>query len=187
VCAQADQMRQDPQPYTPHTSLPATSHTDQRSATIRRVNKLPALRHVYREWELGNYRAGLELYDPRMTLEVHNPIPDAGVYEGLAGLQRYMRRFLATWKEYETRAVGFRAEGDRVVVHVHHGGLGRASGVRTEMSYFTVWTFLDDRVVRVDIAADDDVALRTARRGPASEHLISALDRVRASKRLRGQ
>jgi ketosteroid isomerase-like protein len=127
------------------------------------VNRLAALRVVYREWERGNYRAGIELYDPGMTLEVHNPIPDAGVYEGLAGLQRYMRRFLATWDEYETRALGYQAEGDRVVVHVHHGGLGRASGVRAEMSYFTVWTFLDDRVVRVDIAQDQEVALQAAR------------------------
>jgi ketosteroid isomerase-like protein len=95
-----------------------------------------------------------------MTLEVHNPIPDAGVYKGLAGLQRYMRRFLATWDEYATKALGFEEEGDRIVVHVHHGGLGRASGVRTEMAYFAVWTFQEDSVVRVDIAQDRDVAVQ---------------------------
>jgi len=127
------------------------------------VSRLGELRVVYREWERGNYRAGLELYDPGMTLEVHNPIPDAGVYEGLAGLQRYMRRFLATWDEYEIKALGSSAEGDHVVVHVHHGGFGRASGVRAEMSYFAVWTFLDDRVIRVDIGQDQEVAMQAAR------------------------
>jgi ketosteroid isomerase-like protein len=60
------------------------------------MDRLAAIRDIYREWERGNYRAGLELYDPGMTLEVHNPIPDAGVYEGVAGLQRYMRGFLST-------------------------------------------------------------------------------------------
>jgi ketosteroid isomerase-like protein len=125
------------------------------------VDRLGAIRDVYREWQRGNYRAGLELYDPGMTLEVHNPIPDAGVYEGLEGLQRYMRRFLSTWDDYETQGLEFELEGDRVVVHVHHGGLGRASGVRTEMTYFTVWTFEEDRVMRVDIVRDRESALRS--------------------------
>lgn len=124
------------------------------------MDRLGTIRSIYREWERGNYRAGLGLYDPAMTLEVHNPIPDAGVYDGVSGLQRYMRRFLATWDEYEIRAVEIEAEGDVVVVRVHHGGLGRASRVRTEMAYFTSWTFQEDRVVRVDIAQDRDVALR---------------------------
>jgi len=125
------------------------------------VDRLGAIRDVYREWQRGNYRAGLELYDPGMTLEVHNPIPDAGVYEGLEGLQRYMRRFLSTWDDYETQGLEFEIEGDRVVVHVHHGGLGRASGVRTEMTYYTVWTFQGDRVARVDITRDRERALRS--------------------------
>jgi ketosteroid isomerase-like protein len=132
------------------------------------VNTLATVRAVYSEWERGNHRAGLELYDPGVTLEVHNPIPDAGVYEGLDGLQRYMRRFLATWDEYEIRAVDFQPAGDRIIVEVHHAGLGRASGVRTEMSYFTVWSFVDDRVVRVDIAHDEEVAAQAARVSAAS-------------------
>ena len=125
------------------------------------MDRLGAIRDVYHEWQRGNYRAGLELYDPGMTLEVHNPIPDAGVYERLEGLQRYMRRFLSTWDDYETQGLEFEPEGDRVVVHVHHGGLGRASGVRTEMTYFTVWTFEEDRVMRVDIVRDRESALRS--------------------------
>jgi ketosteroid isomerase-like protein len=98
-----------------------------------------------------------------MTLQIHNPIPDAGVYEGVEGMQRYMRRFLSTWDEYETKAVGFRSEEDRMVVHVSHAGLGRASGARTRMDYFAVWMFDGDRVVRVDLAQDEDVAVEAAR------------------------
>ena len=75
------------------------------------MDRLGAIRDVYREWQRGNYRAGLELYDPGMTLEVHNPIPDAGVYEGLEGLQRYMRRFLSTWDDYETQGLEFELSG----------------------------------------------------------------------------
>ncbi len=122
------------------------------------MDRLETIHDVYREWGQGNYRAGLELYDPAMTMEVHNPIPDAGVYEGLEGLQRYMRSFLATWEEYEIEAVGIEEEGEQVVVRVRHAGLGRASGARTEMTYLTVWTFNGDRVVRVDIGRDPGTA-----------------------------
>lgn len=118
------------------------------------MDRVAAVRAVYDEWERGNYRAGLGLYDPDMTLEVHNPIPDAGVYEGLAGLQRYMRRFLETWDEYHIRAASIEEAGDRVIVHVEHGGVGRTSRARTETHFLQAWTFDEDRVVRVDIGRE---------------------------------
>jgi hypothetical protein len=68
------------------------------------MDRVAAIREVYGEWERGNYGAGLELYEPGMTLEVHSSIPEAGIYDGLEGLQRYMRGFLATWEEYVIRA-----------------------------------------------------------------------------------
>jgi ketosteroid isomerase-like protein len=113
------------------------------------LSRLASLQAVYDEWERGNYRAGIEIYDDAMTLEVHNPIPEAGVYDGLEGLQRYMRRFLATWDEYEIRGVEFEDLGDRIVVLVHHKGT--TGGATVEMDYTTVWTFTGDRVTRVDI------------------------------------
>ena len=125
------------------------------------MDRVEAIEHVYRRWAEGNYRAGLELYDPGMTLEIHNPIPDAGIYEGVDGLQRYMRRFLETWDEYEIRADGIEAEGDSVIVNVHHAGT--ASGAAVEMNYFQVWTFDGDRVVRVDIGADREITPRASR------------------------
>jgi len=115
------------------------------------------LRAVYGEWQRGNYRAGLELYDPEMTLEVHNPIPDAGVYDRLEGLQNYMRRFLETWEDYEIRAVDIERHGDAVLVEVHHSGT--AGGARVAMTYFTLWTFAGDRVIRVDVTQDPETAL----------------------------
>ena len=119
------------------------------------MDRVAAIRQVYSAWERGKYGAGLELYDPGMTLEVHNPIPDAGIYEGLAGLQRYMRRFLETWDAYEIHAQDVEAEGDRVIVTVHHAG--RASGARAEMTYFQIWTFAGERVVRMDIGRERDL------------------------------
>jgi ketosteroid isomerase-like protein len=130
------------------------------------MDRVAAIREVYGEWERGNYGAGLELYEPGMTLEVHSSIPEAGIYDGREGLQRYMRGFLATWEEYAIRADDVEAEGDQVIVNVHHAG--RASGASVEMNYFQVWTFDGERVVRVDIARSRDEALTGALRPPAS-------------------
>ena len=125
------------------------------------MGRVEVLKDVYREWGRGNYRAGIELYDPELTLEVHSPIPEAGVYEGVAALQRYMKDFLGTWQDYEIRADDIAEEGDIVLVHVHHGG--RASGVPVEADFVTAWTFDGDRVVRQDSAQDPETALAAAR------------------------
>ncbi len=125
------------------------------------MDRIGVLRDVYAEWERGNYRAGVELYDPAMTLVVHSPIPDAGVYDGLVALQRYMRRFLETWEDYKIQAVNLAPEDDQVVVQVHHGG--RASGAWAEMDFFAVWSFRGDSVIRIDFAQRRDVAVESAR------------------------
>ena len=124
------------------------------------ADRVDVVRGVFEQWERGNYRAGLELYDPDLTLEVHVPIPDAAVFDGVAGLQHYMRNFLATWQDYEIHGVSFEAAGDSVVVEAHHRG--RASGALVDARYFTAWTFEGERVVRMDIAQDRETALARA-------------------------
>jgi ketosteroid isomerase-like protein len=125
------------------------------------VSRTDTIWSVYEEWSRGNLRAGAELYDAQMTLEVHVPIPDAAVFEGRDGLQLYMRNFLETWQQYEVRAVEVQEHGDTVLVRVHHRGL--ASGLPVENDYYQAWTFAGDRVVRMDIAYDAETALAGAR------------------------
>jgi ketosteroid isomerase-like protein len=118
------------------------------------MDRTRTVRGVYDEWERGNYRAGFELYEPDITLEVHSPIPDAGVYPGLAGLQSYMRDFLANFVEYSMKALSVEERGDQVVVQIRHGGIGAGAGPRTEMEYFAIWTFEGERVTKLEIAAE---------------------------------
>jgi ketosteroid isomerase-like protein len=124
------------------------------------VSHVDTVRRVYDEWARGNYRAGLELYDPEMTLEVHSPIPDAAVFEGLDGLQRYLRQFLETWHDYDIRGIEYAEHGTAVVVKVHHQGT--ASGAVVGNHFYTAWTFDGDRVVRMDHAYDAATALAGA-------------------------
>lgn len=125
------------------------------------MSRVDTIRAIYDEWSRGNMAAGLELYDPDITLEVHTPIPDAAVFEGRAGLQRYMRHFLETWQEYELRAVEIQEDDDTVLARVYHRGT--ASGLPVENHYFQAWTFAGEHVVRMDIAYDGGTALAGAR------------------------
>lgn len=128
--------------------------SDESRLRRRAIDRVQTVRDIYREWERGNYRVGLELYEPDITLEVHSPIPDAGVYPGLEGLQSYMRDFLSNFVEYSMKALNVEERGDQVVVQIRHGGVGPGSGPRTEMEYFAIWTFDGDRVIKLDIAAE---------------------------------
>jgi ketosteroid isomerase-like protein len=132
------------------------------STRIDAMDRPAVIREVYDEWKRGNYAAGRELYDPAMTMEIHSPIPEAGVYEGLEGLQRYMRGFLGTWKDYKIEAVGLEEHGDTILIRVHHGG--EASGAWVESEFSTAWTFRGETVARIDTAEDNETALEAAQR-----------------------
>jgi ketosteroid isomerase-like protein len=124
------------------------------------VDLVPTVRAVYDEWERGNYRAGLELFDPKVHFEVHIPIPEAGVYTGVGEMQGYMREFLGSWTDYEIHARSIEQVGTSVIVHVFHKG--RASGAPVDAYFFSIWTFDGDRVVRVDNAQDRETGLAAA-------------------------
>ena len=56
------------------------------------------VRAVYGQWRNGNFRAGIDLYDPRAVLVQGAGFPETGAYRGLEGIGRYMRAFLEAWE-----------------------------------------------------------------------------------------
>lgn len=50
--------------------------------------------------------------------------------------------------------------GSRVVIFFRDRGIGRSSGVETEISYASVWDFREGNVVRMKNFLDRDEALR---------------------------
>ena len=51
------------------------------------------------------------------------------------------------------------ATGDTVLVNVHQSGVGRASGIQTDMRYFTLWSFRGRKVIRIESFRDRADAL----------------------------
>jgi ketosteroid isomerase-like protein len=123
---------------------------------------LDALRRVYDGWAAGNAWAEASLYDPHVVHLSQANEPDQGPHYGLEALTKYMRGFLSGWKDWRIEAKEFREAGDTYVVRVRRVGLGKGSGMRVEDEGFHLWTFRGNKVVRIEVYAQECEALEAA-------------------------
>jgi ketosteroid isomerase-like protein len=121
--------------------------------------KVEVMRRIFDERGRGNFRAGAELFDPRVLLVLRPEFPDAGVYLGPEEIATYMRDLLASWGDFAIEGEDFIDAGDSVVVEVRQRGIGRNSGVATELRYFQVWTFRGDAIIRIESIREREQAL----------------------------
>jgi ketosteroid isomerase-like protein len=121
------------------------------------------VRRIYERWGLGDFRAGVELYDPHVLLVLRPEFPDAGVYRGLDEIGKYMREeFLTGFDAAVISGEEFLDAGDSVVVRVNQQATGPGSGAPVGMSYYQVWTFRGKTVIRIESIRDRDDALDAA-------------------------
>jgi ketosteroid isomerase-like protein len=118
-----------------------------------------SVRAVYDEWAKGNFRAGVDLYDPLVLFVPLEDFPAAGHYLGREGVSEFMRGFLAAWTKLTMTAEELVAVGDSVVVTTRWRGVGKESGAVTEKLVFDVWTFRGRAVTRVEFFTDQADAL----------------------------
>ena len=101
-----------------------------------------------------------------MDFVIGPDFPDSGHYEGLEGINRYMRLLLEPWDRLTIAAEKIEAVGDHgVIVAVLQTGTGSGSGIPTEFRYFHAWTFSDGKVVRWENTRDRESALAAAKAG----------------------
>jgi hypothetical protein len=120
------------------------------------------VRAIYDQWSEGNFRAGVELYDPGVALVQRPQFPEAGTYVGPEEVAGYMHTFLEAWSHVTIDAEELIDAGDSVVAAVIQRGVGRGSGADPDFRYFQVWTFRDGRVVRLEVIRQRDEALEAA-------------------------
>jgi ketosteroid isomerase-like protein len=122
-----------------------------------------AVQAVYEGWRNGNFRAGVDLYDPLALLVQGEGFPESGSYLGLEGIAEYMRTFLEAWEKVTIEAEDLVDAGNSVVAAVVQRGIGKRSGaVPAEFRYFQVWTFRAGSVIRLDVIRDRAEALEAA-------------------------
>ncbi len=117
------------------------------------------LRAVYAEWAKGNFRAGRELWAPDISFE---PLSDGRTALGGEAIDGYMRGFLAQWNDCQIEGEDFAEIDDTILVTERQRATGKSSGIETEMTSYSIWTFRDGLVVRVRWEIDRDAALKAA-------------------------
>jgi ketosteroid isomerase-like protein len=127
------------------------------------------VRRVYDRWGEGDFRASLEVLDPHVVL-VLDPVfapdlmshPDEGAFCGVEAVGRYTRDFLEPMTHVTMEAEEIVEAGDSVLVRVCQRSVGAASGVPTEIHYFTLWTFRGRKVIRLESFPERAEALEAA-------------------------
>jgi ketosteroid isomerase-like protein len=86
------------------------------------------VRSILAAWERGDF-SHVDWADPGIELVAADG-PDPGTYTGRAEMAAGMRGFLGAWGDYRVVADEYRPlDGERVLVLMHHGGYGKASGL----------------------------------------------------------
>jgi ketosteroid isomerase-like protein len=109
-----------------------------------------AVRAVYERFSEGDFRATLEVVDPLVLFALGPGFPESGTYLGIEELAQYTREFLEPWARITIEAEEITEAGDSVVAAVRQRGVGSKSGAAIEFSYFQVWSFRGDKVIRLE-------------------------------------
>jgi ketosteroid isomerase-like protein len=122
------------------------------------------LRPIYEEWGRGNWRPNFEVYDPEMEWGWSDEFPGlAGVYRDHRDPNPRLRDWLSGWEHWRAEAEDFLEFGDTVVVLASYHGRGRGSGVEIHQEGAHVFELRDGKVVRLEIFASRDRAIRSVR------------------------
>jgi ketosteroid isomerase-like protein len=108
------------------------------------------VRGIYERWREGDFRAGVDVFDPLVLFVLRREFPDAGTYLGLERVAEYTRGFLDPWRRITIEAEEITDAGDSVIVAMCQRGVGEESGAATDFRYFQVWTFRGRKVIRLE-------------------------------------
>jgi ketosteroid isomerase-like protein len=119
------------------------------------------VRGIYERWGRGDFRAGVELYDPYVLLVLRPEFPESRAYLGPDEIGRYMREdFLADLEGAAIEGEEFLDAGDSVVVRVNQKATGPGSGAHVAIRYYQVWTFRGRSVIRIESIREREEALQ---------------------------
>jgi ketosteroid isomerase-like protein len=115
---------------------------------------------------IGDLHTLIDLLDEDVVWDNTKPNVPAdhmGLHHGKAAVVWVMESWVGTWDDYTFEVEELIEEGEHVVLAVHEGGRGKASGIPLDGRYCLVWSFRDGRIVRgasFDSVADALATLR---------------------------
>ena len=129
-----------------------------------------AVRAIYERFGEGDFSSSVDLLDGNVSFLMLPEAPQAeerrgrasNLYMGVEGVATGMRRLLETWTELRMEAEEVIDAGDAVLVSVIQRGTARATGVPTELRYYTLWSFRGPKVIRIENIRGREQALEAA-------------------------
>ena len=116
-----------------------------------------------RLFETGDRDGWREYFDADVVWDTSaSDWPSAGVDRGHAGVERFFRDWLGTWKDFEVVTREYLDAGDSVVVVFRQSGTGRGSGIHIERDFFAIYELSESKVVRYRMYDSRDAALEAA-------------------------
>ena len=123
------------------------------------------VRAGFEAWGRGDVEAMLELIDPEVEWTVRPDLPDAGVYRGHEEILELFGRFEEVLEDQWFEPQEFiETDPGTVVVPLHWGGRGKASGVEVAERQGETWVFTveEGKVKRVTEYRRKEEALAAA-------------------------
>jgi ketosteroid isomerase-like protein len=129
---------------------------------------LDLVRSIYARWKRGDFGFA-EWADPQIVFAIADG-PQPGTWRGLAGMTEGWRGHASAWEGYRIQADEYRElDHERVLVRVHRGGRGKASGLElgeVPTGGAHVFAIRDGKVISLTAYADHERALADLGLGP---------------------
>ena len=110
------------------------------------------VRELYAGWSKGDFRVGLELFDPELHFAIDGAVTATpGEWRGVDGMREAWRELLSVWEDYRTGPIEHLLEsGDQVVAFNRMHGRGRHSGAEADSRLWAaVFTFREGKIARL--------------------------------------
>jgi ketosteroid isomerase-like protein len=105
-------------------------------------------RRFFGFWPDRDFSAIEEFMDPDGVIDMSRNIFNPGIYRGIDGFRDWVAVVDETWDDFRADPEEFIEVGDALVTAVRVSGIGRSSGVQTEMLIFGIWRFDQGKVAR---------------------------------------
>jgi ketosteroid isomerase-like protein len=122
------------------------------------------IKPIYAQWSRGEWRDGFAVYAADMEWGWSDEFPGlAGVFRDTATPNPRLRTWLSEWDFWRVEADEYLEIGDHVVVLTTYHGRGKGSGAEVSHQGAHVFEVRDGQVVRLEIFADREKAIRSVR------------------------
>jgi ketosteroid isomerase-like protein len=131
--------------------------------------RVAILRSWTEKFNRGDYDAAMGALDPEIELHEWPTGPGAQAYSGHDGVRQALDNWFEAWEWMQVEIEDIVEAGDHFLVTMHQRAKGKGSSVEVEIKSFNVYTFRDDKIIRIELFTERDPALAAAGLTPTLE------------------